>query len=214
MDYRNDQRTRNAETGGDEMTEWKRIHSNYEVSSDGQVRSLAHVDHLGRPWPGRTLKPYVTGKGRGYLTVQIDRKNFKVHRLVAQAFLPADESRPDVNHKNGDTHDNRVENLEWCTAKENSKHAWDVLGRKALYDSLRAAGKPRPGGHPGKLGGAHHGSKPIIAVHPDGTVRRYDSAMCAARALGLRRESISRVASGFYKHSGGYRFSWVERRAL
>src|SRR5690606_5298725 len=180
-----------------------RSHPNYEVSSLGRVRSLPHVDRRGRPWPGKLLKPGRTGKGKGYLTVQIERKNRKVHRLVAEAFLPADPLRPCVNHKNGNPHDNRVENLEWCTNQENAEHAWAHLGRRARYAELRAKGLRRPGGHPGKHGSAHHSSIPIVAFSPCGEIKRYESASDAARSLGLRSDAVIRTANGQYRHTGG-----------
>ena len=55
-------------------------------------------------------------------------KRVYIHRLVAKAFLPNPENKRDVNHKNGNTKDNRLENLEWTTHRENTIHGRDVLG--------------------------------------------------------------------------------------
>ncbi len=59
----------------------------------------------------------------GYKTVWIAGKHRKLHRLVAQAFIPNAEGKPSVNHKDGNPGNNTAENLEWVTARENSEHA-------------------------------------------------------------------------------------------
>lgn len=83
----------------------------------------------GRVWSHRTgtfLKNYTDSYG--YHTVGLYDgpriKRVKVHRLVAAVFIPNPCGKPQVNHKNGIKADNRVENLEWATSKENSRHAW------------------------------------------------------------------------------------------
>jgi hypothetical protein len=103
---------------------WKPIvgfENHYEVSSLGNVRRkksgrLRKIDNA-QIYP--TVLLSVNGKHR----------TFRVHRLVAKAFLARVEGKNHVNHKNGNHYDNRVENLEWVTQKENNLHSYRVLHR-------------------------------------------------------------------------------------
>ena len=90
----------------------------YKVSNFGRVKSL----HCGRE---KLLKAGVsnTGYANMSLTKTKTKKNFHVHALVAGAFLPNPEGKRELNHIDGNKTNNRVENLEWITGSENTRHA-------------------------------------------------------------------------------------------
>lgn len=69
----------------------------------------------------------------GLTTTNRQQKSYTVHRLVAQAYLPNDLNLPCINHKDGNKANNHVSNLEWCSWKDNTRHAWN-LGLCTPYD--------------------------------------------------------------------------------
>lgn len=88
---------------------------------------------------GRYLKETTNPNGYRMVTLSQDgkRENLLVHRLVCMAFLSNDEDKPNVNHKNGIRHDNKIENLEWVTQQENIQHAHETGLKKKFINEYR-----------------------------------------------------------------------------
>jgi hypothetical protein len=100
----------------------------YQISNLGNVKSLSRLKIHGKGvimTNDRILKPSISKKGYHSVELIKNKKGVKIaiHRLVAIAFIPNPENKPEVNHKDLDKSNNHVDNLEWCTHVENMRHA-------------------------------------------------------------------------------------------
>lgn len=177
----------------------------YQVSTLGRVKSLEkRLNHFRGGF--RVVKERIMNQTKnpwGYLYVDIGnaegkRKKWFVHVLVAKAFIPNKENKPQVNHKLGIKDDNRVTELEWNTRSENKKHAFRIGLQKPNKTFL------------GKTGALCPHSKPINQYTLDGVfIQRFAAAKEAARVLGLSQGNITSCCQGKYKYTGGYTFKYA-----
>ncbi|MGE1562174.1 HNH endonuclease [Pantoea septica] len=117
-----------------------------EVSNIGNVRTFNRFTRNGRPVSARELTK-LTDKD-GYLIVGLNRDGYQrkigIHRLVAMAFISGSGSM--VNHLNGIKSDNRAENLEWCDASRNEKHAYQLGLKRRPQNTYPGSRHSRFGG--------------------------------------------------------------------
>lgn len=124
---------------GKEKWRWVKGYKNYyKVSTHGRVKTVPRLVkcRAGKYRLCRRRFLSQTPDAFGYPCTTLSKNNiargWKVHRLVAIAFIPNPKNKPAVNHKDGDRTNNHVENLEWATVKEN----WDHAVKNGLYDPL------------------------------------------------------------------------------
>lgn len=147
---------------------------NYFVSSDGKVFNIR----------GKELKPSI---GRnGYARVSINNKNEKhvrksIHRLVAETYIPNPNNYPQVNHKNMDRTDNRVENLEWCTCIYNLNYS-NVIEKASIAKQRR-----------------------IICIS---TSEKFDSIKSACEKYNLHHANLVACCNGRRKKCGGMEWAY------
>lgn len=159
----------------------------YLIDTEGNIKSLL---------TGKMLKLTVFKNGYKCVSLRRDMKTIKhyVHRLVAQTFIPNPENKRTVNHKDGNTLNNRIDNLEWHTDSEQQYHAYDTLGRI--------------GGMKGKKN-----TTSFVAIQQFNMsgelIAEYAAIKLAVIATGIERRAIGNCINGKTKSSGG--FIWKKK---
>lgn len=155
----------------------------YEVSNFGRVRRKDNMVLM----DGNT-------NSYGYRMVALSRdgkrKNVKIHRLVAKAFIPNPLNKRNVNHKDGDRVNNHVDNLEWVSHGENHKHAVDVLG-------------------------VDYSAKPVVQLSREGDfIAIWKNATEAATIVGGKQQMIGACCKGTAPTAYNYRWEFAQGKVL
>lgn len=167
----------------------------YQASTLGRIRSLDRTIIRGasrRRGPHEAkLKGKILAQAtgvQGYQVVPLGKEfpSCRVHQLIAKTFIKNPEGKPMINHIDGNVKNNQVDNLEWCTNKENQIHARDVLHRKF---------------------GAYQ-SKPVRCIE---TGEMFENSIHAAKGNKQVANRIRMVANGYYgrKTCCGYHWEFV-----
>lgn len=175
----------------------------YEVSNYGRVKCNGRS--VKRGWgecikPEHIMKPIANGNGyfRVCLSQHGKKERFYIHRLVADAFLPNEESKPFVNHIDNNPANNSVENLEWCTAKENvewmikqGRHTRTKEWLDHLHESMEKS------------------YRPVIAKNIATGETLYFERMNEVKEKGFWPANVHRCCNGKAKQHKGYTWKYA-----
>jgi hypothetical protein len=166
----------------------------YQANILGEIRSLDHIRKNGNNQyiqKGKLLK--FNKNPNGYLQVRLSKngvaKTYRVNRIIALTFIDNPLNKKTVNHINGNKQDNRVENLEWATMKEQIKHQHSILN--VPYSDCKCC---------------HKANKKKI-IRNDGKI--YNSLLEAKKDLGNKNAHITEVCQGKLKTTCGYSFRYL-----
>lgn len=157
------------------MKDIKNYEGLYAITEDGKV------------WGYKTqkfLKPRINKNGYFWVTLSKNNKmkNWRIHRLVAEAYIPNPNNYPHVNHLDEDKSNNTINNLQWCTAKQNLNHG---TRNNRISESLK---------------------KSVYCVELD---KIYESLMQCAQELNISISGICECCRGTRKTAGGYHWQYI-----
>lgn len=168
------------------LEEWKEVpeYETYLISNQGRLKSLGNKSNHKKEIICK-VSPNSKGYDVQHLYHNKKHKCAKVHRLVAEAFIPNPDNKPQVNHKDGNKLNNCVENLEWCTNSENQIHAnKNGLNKNRMKKLLEVV------------------SKPVIQydLH-NNIINKFDNARIAEEKTGINHKIISYHCNNLAKRS-------------
>ena len=177
----------------------------YQVSNLGRVRSLDRnvpnynaAGYVGtKILRGKILKPHKMANN-GYMEVHLKRNgqgnHGRIHRLVAEAFIPNPGNLPEINHKDEDKTNNRADNLEWCDGQYNSNYGTRLI---RISETMK---------------GNYYNMRSVQQLSEDGKViRTYPSVKEAAAQTGANESVIIRICKGKKGQTAkGYRWRYAE----
>lgn len=195
------------------------IYKNYFVDKQGNVYNKR-----------QQIKPQIDKNGYLWVNLTYDGKqhNHKIHRLVAQAYIPNPDNLPQINHKNEDKTDNRVENLEWCdnyynihygTALERARKTRKERGYYWVKDAIAKRKENNPNNEMWfriaeikKRNGTNRQEKLMIGVVQldlnGNFIKEYESMVDAANAVGCERSNIRACCKGRQKTAKNYKWKY------
>ena len=181
---------------------WKDIENyegKYQVSDLGRVRSLERdiyyqngtIHHLKEKMLVQRIDKYGYMRVNLYLNGKI--KTILTHRLVAEAFIPNPENKPQINHRDEVKTNNVVENLEWCSAQENVNYGTRTA--RAVQNHKY----PKLGNHP-----------KAKAIFCEELNKEFDCITSAGKELGVNINCIVGACKGKLKTAGGFHWRYAD----
>lgn len=177
---------------------WKDIQGyegKYQISSLGRVKSCRRTSVVNGGVYSRSEKILKQSIVSGYNTVclcnQSMQKNFKVHRLVASSFVPNPNNFKYINHIDENKQNNSSDNLEWCTAKQNTNHGTNKI---RISNTKRNNGQSRP---------------VALLDNNDNIIKEFYAIVDAAEYIGARKSDVCAVCRGRQATVKGYKFKYI-----